>query len=60
MPSGGFSPEHLSHFGGASMVGHLKVVEIPTEDEVVRIEGDLIDPMPNLSSFIGCAKGVYV
>ncbi len=60
MPSEGFSPEHLSHTGSASMVGHLQVVEIPTEDEVVRIKGGLIDLMPNLSSFVGCVRSVYL
>jgi len=60
MPNGGFSREHLSHAGGASMVGHLQVVEIPTEDEVVRIKGGLIDLMPNLSSFARSAWSVYV
>jgi hypothetical protein len=35
MPRGGFSPDHLSYASGASMVDHLKVVEIPPENGVI-------------------------
>jgi hypothetical protein len=35
VPRRGFSPEHLPYAGDASMVGYFKVVEIPTENDVI-------------------------
>jgi len=36
------------------------VVEITTQDDVVRVEVGLIDPSPELGSIIGGAWGVYI
>jgi hypothetical protein len=51
---------HLPFPSGASTVRHLEVVKIPTEDDVVGVEVDLIDPLPELGSIIGGAWSVNV
>jgi hypothetical protein len=37
---------HLPFRGDASVVRHLKVIKIPAEDDVVRAEVNLNDPLP--------------
>jgi hypothetical protein len=56
MSGGGFPPVHLPFTGNASTVRHLKVIEIPAKDDVVRVEVGLFDLLPEWGFVI---RGVW-
>jgi hypothetical protein len=60
MLGGGFPPVHFFLAEGAPAISHLKVVEVSTQDDVVRVKIGLVDPSPERSSVVGGTWGIDV